>query len=162
MIASPPCLRTASTIRSSSVATMTRETKREDNVRRTTCITIGMPARGRRGLPGKRVELNRAGMIATASPFTGLQPIENDDGCQIFGRADIPGRSEVSASGEASLVLKRIYAVSCFQSDVLIQSCKTSWPRIVQVTSHATRESVGRIIQRLDSVYFLEETSRVE
>jgi hypothetical protein len=37
-------------------------------------MIIGIPARGRRGLPGNLVEQYRAGMIATASPLTGLQP----------------------------------------------------------------------------------------
>jgi hypothetical protein len=36
-------------------------------------MIIGFFARGRRGLPGNLVEEYRAGMIATASPFTGFQ-----------------------------------------------------------------------------------------
>gem|GEM_PF-3981574 len=36
---------------------------------------IGILAKRRRGLPGNLVEEYRAGIIATASPFTGFQPI---------------------------------------------------------------------------------------
>jgi hypothetical protein len=38
-------------------------------------MIIGILAKRRRGLPGNLVEEYRAGMIATASPFTGFQPI---------------------------------------------------------------------------------------
>jgi hypothetical protein len=51
-----------------------RETNRARDALFTTCIIIGNPAMRRRGLPGNLVEEYRAGMIATASPFTGLQP----------------------------------------------------------------------------------------
>src|SRR6266496_6867720 len=72
---SPPWATTASAIRSSSVATITRETNRARDALSTTCIIIGILAKRRRGLPGNLVEEYRAGMIATASPFTGFQPI---------------------------------------------------------------------------------------
>src|SRR6185295_15531445 len=73
-------------MRSSSVATMTSETKRARDARSTTCIIIGIPARGRRDLPGNRVDEYRAGMIATASPFTGFQPSPSMDRCQTRQR----------------------------------------------------------------------------
>src|SRR5205085_7945400 len=75
MRASAPCAVTASKMRSSSVATITRETDSARAARSTTCRIIGICLMGRRGLPGNLVEPYRAGMIATASPFTGLQSI---------------------------------------------------------------------------------------
>src|SRR6266567_1264109 len=81
---SPPWASTASAIRSSSVATITRETNLARDALSTTCIIIGILAKRRRGLPGNLVEEYRAGMIATASPFTGfhisatLQGLSND------------------------------------------------------------------------------------
>jgi len=53
---------------------MTRETRWAREAFSTTCIIIGIPAKRRRGLPGNLVEEYRAGMIATAAPFTGFQP----------------------------------------------------------------------------------------
>jgi hypothetical protein len=39
---------------------------------------MGIPPRGRRGLPGNLVEEYRAGIMTTASPFTGFQIIPAD------------------------------------------------------------------------------------
>src|SRR3954462_3174229 len=46
---------------------MTRETTGEADARRYTCSIIGRPSISASGLPGKRVEANRAGMTATTS-----------------------------------------------------------------------------------------------
>ena len=52
----------ATEMRSSSVATSTRDTPRASLVRRYTCSIIGRPASSARGLPGNRVDSYLAGM----------------------------------------------------------------------------------------------------
>ena len=66
---SPPKPSTASAIRRSSVATMTRSSDRARRAASTTCRISGRPVSERRGLPGSRVEAKRAGITPTISVF---------------------------------------------------------------------------------------------
>ena len=62
-----PAPRTAFAMRSSSVATRKRVTTpafTAADTRSATCRIIGLPSSGKSGLPGKRVDAYRAGMIA--------------------------------------------------------------------------------------------------
>src|ERR1700689_3173292 len=64
MIASPPKASTALFIRTSSVATTTRETSLARRTPSTTGWIIGLPAIGASGFPGKRTDACRAGITA--------------------------------------------------------------------------------------------------
>src|SRR5919107_4207892 len=70
MTHSPPKRSTASLIRRSSVATMTRDTHAASAARRYTCSIIGRPAISASALPGSRVDSYLAGMMATAETGT--------------------------------------------------------------------------------------------
>src|SRR5262249_58059687 len=63
--ASPAACVTASRMRGSSVATITRAMPRARRARSATWHTMGRPAMSARALPGRRVEPNRAGMTTT-------------------------------------------------------------------------------------------------
>src|SRR5262245_50090847 len=63
----PPNSLTVVAIRKSSVATITRDTSGDASARRYTCSIIVRPSISASGLPGNRVEANRAGMTATMS-----------------------------------------------------------------------------------------------
>jgi hypothetical protein len=76
-------------------------------------MIIGSPAKGRRGLPGNLVEEYRAGMIATASPFTGFQPI-----------ATVRGLSNVSAKGCVLFTIFQVHPI--FRQDRRQESGRSS------------------------------------
>src|SRR5580658_9059382 len=59
--------RSASTIRGSSVATITSRNRFASRARSTTCCTSGLPVALATILPGKRVEEKRAGITAIAA-----------------------------------------------------------------------------------------------
>jgi hypothetical protein len=61
----PPCSATAARIRSSSVATITSSTNLAWEARSMTWTIIGFPAMSASGLPTRRCDPKRAGMIAT-------------------------------------------------------------------------------------------------
>jgi hypothetical protein len=76
-------------IRRSSVATMTRETTGDASARRYTCSIIGRPSMSASGLPGNRVEANRAGMTATISSGRAESTREPvDAGCTTNNNTD--------------------------------------------------------------------------
>src|SRR5438876_4027249 len=69
-------------MRRSSVATMTRVAAEHDFARRYTCSTIGRPSISARGLPGNRVEANRAGMMTTTCTEDARSTVDAADaGC---------------------------------------------------------------------------------
>src|SRR5512134_5472 len=70
IVASPPNPRTASEMRRSSVATTTRDARRDFLAFSQTYHIIGRPSIWANGFPGSRVDAYRAG-ITTAAPFGG-------------------------------------------------------------------------------------------
>src|SRR5688572_20784821 len=79
MSTSPPKPRTTRAMRSSSVATSTRETADERRTRSYTCSIMGRPWMSERGFPGRRMDAKRAGMMATMAKI-GWGPRVSEDG----------------------------------------------------------------------------------
>src|ERR1044072_7785879 len=77
-------------MRKSSVATITRDTTGDASARRYTCSIIVRPSISASGLPGNRVEANRAGMTATMSSGSGESTVKAvDAGCTTNNNTDV-------------------------------------------------------------------------